>query len=345
MTEQFARERVTWLLPVKNGMPYLPETLASLAGQTDTNWEVLAWDNGSDDGTPSVLHEWIPSRLPGRVVTDRPMGLGLCRAAMVQEAQTELCACCDADDVSFPERLAQQIAFLRAHPDVALVGAQTVRLDTEGSLHGQHGHLPLMHEDMVQWLLLPFGNPIAQPTVLFRRAAVLAAGNYRAVGPVNIEDYELWLRMAAQGHKMANLNVPLVQYRVHPRSTTQQAIAEDRLHEAVRGVFLEHAPALFGLPAEELRALWERRHPCAIAALARAARSLARTQPPSPQSGWISRLRSRSLWVVGQAVAAPNDRVTRWALQRLQPGQPTLPRRALRLGGRIWKRLAGGGGV
>ena len=53
---------VTWLLPVKNGMPYLPETLASIAAQTCGDYQVLAWDNGSTDTTIEELRSWIPSR-------------------------------------------------------------------------------------------------------------------------------------------------------------------------------------------------------------------------------------------------------------------------------------------
>ena len=84
--------RVTWLLPIKDGMPFLPETLASIEAQTYQDWEVLAWDNGSTDGTIQELKRWIPSRLPGRVVTDCPLGLGLSLAQMVLRADTELCA-------------------------------------------------------------------------------------------------------------------------------------------------------------------------------------------------------------------------------------------------------------
>ncbi len=54
---------VTWLVPVKDGMPYLPETLASIEAQTYRNWQILSWDNGSTDGTVAELHKWIPSRM------------------------------------------------------------------------------------------------------------------------------------------------------------------------------------------------------------------------------------------------------------------------------------------
>ena len=151
--------RVTWLLPVKNGMPFLPTTLASIAEQTYQNFEVLAWDNGSTDGTLEELRKWIPSCLPGRIVSDRPMGLGVSLAEMVKEARTELCARIDADDVNLPDRLEKQVEFLRVHPDVALVGTQFIRLDQNGVTHGLVYKVPEEHTAIVLFML--HANPIA----------------------------------------------------------------------------------------------------------------------------------------------------------------------------------------
>ena len=83
--------------------PYLTQTLASIEAQTYRDHEVLAWDNGSTDGSIDELNRLIPARMPGRVITDRPLSLGLCRAALVANATTELCACIDADDINLPE--------------------------------------------------------------------------------------------------------------------------------------------------------------------------------------------------------------------------------------------------
>src|SRR5215207_6266637 len=110
---------VSWLLPVKNGMPYLPETLASIAAQTCGDYQVLAWDNGSTDGSIEELRSWIPSRLPGCVIVDRPAGLGACLAMMVEASETEFCARIDADDVNVPSRLEIQLKFLRNNPEVS----------------------------------------------------------------------------------------------------------------------------------------------------------------------------------------------------------------------------------
>jgi glycosyltransferase involved in cell wall biosynthesis len=160
---------VTWLLPVKNGMPHLPETLASIEAQTYCDWQILVWDNGSTDGTLDELRRWIPSRLPGRVIYDNPLSVGNSLANLVETAQTELCARIDADDVNYRERLEQQVAFLRARPEVTLVGTDVEFIDDKGSVIA--GACTHQHEDTeIRWLLrwqCTFGHP----TVLFRRSA------------------------------------------------------------------------------------------------------------------------------------------------------------------------------
>ena len=62
--------RITWLLPIKNGMPYLSQTLKSIEDQTYKNYEVLIWDNGSTDGTLEEITMLVPARVPRRTVFD-----------------------------------------------------------------------------------------------------------------------------------------------------------------------------------------------------------------------------------------------------------------------------------
>ena len=95
---------------------------------------------------------------------------------------------------------------------------------------------------------------------MFRRSAVLDAGNYRDVGPVNIEDYDLWMRMAVH-HRLANLKEPLLHYRIHDKSATQISLAQNRLQAALDTRFCEHAPALFGCSSEDAQKLRTRAHP------------------------------------------------------------------------------------
>lgn len=208
-------ERVTWLLPVKNGMPFLPETLASIEAQTHKDWEILAWDNGSTDGTLEELQRWIPSRLPGRIISGRPLSLGNSLAALVEMAPTELCARIDADDVNHPERLARQVAFMLEHPQVGLLGAEVNFIDEHGrkrpDLWTQH-----LTDAEIRWSLR-WTTSFNHPAVMFRRSVVLAAGNYADCMPY--EDHDLWFRIA-QIAEVANLPQRLVNYRVHESSVT-----------------------------------------------------------------------------------------------------------------------------
>jgi len=264
--------RVTWMIPVLNGMPYFPLTLASIEAQTFKDFRVIIWDNGSTDGTIEEARRWIPSRIPGRVVTDRPLPLGLARAAMVAECDTEFGALIYADDVNLPERLARQMAFMQDNPDVAVLGSQLRKIDSAGNDLGQLVDYPLSHELIVQEMLR--SNPIGQPAVLLRCAAVLAAGNYRDFSPTHVEDYDLWLRMAAMNFRLANLPETLVQYRIHSSSTTQKSINAKRLDAEMLRRLQQAAPELFGCSGETIKRLREKRHPIAAIPLMKIARHL-----------------------------------------------------------------------
>ncbi len=241
--------RVTWLLPVQNGQPFLDRTLASIARQTYRDFEVLAWDNGSTDGTVDLLRRWIPQRLPGRVVVDRPLGLGASLAAMVIAARSPYCARIDADDVNEPTRLEKQVSLLEARPTVAVVGT-SVRYIDEQDQELPQWHTPALSDAEVRWRLR-FCNAMSHPTVTFRRGMVLSVGNYRDIMP--IEDYELWLRVALR-YQMVNLPQPLVRYRV--RLSSVCAAHHDRIDGFRHDVILKYAEALFpGLSASERQRL------------------------------------------------------------------------------------------
>jgi glycosyltransferase involved in cell wall biosynthesis len=264
---------VTWLLPVKDGMPFLRETLASIAAQTSTDYQVLAWDNGSTDSSITELQRWIATRLPGRIVTGCPLGLGDCLAQMVLQARTEFCARIDADDVNSPVRLERQLAFLREHSNIAAVGSQASRIDESGREHGQYHVLPLHHDDIVHRMLHSW--VMWHPTVLFRRDAVLAAGNYRNWQPV--EDYDLWMRLAVE-HRLANVDACLVKYRVRDNGSTLQAVTKGTLERAIQKCFEANAPTLFGCSVAEANSLRSRRSTFLLPVLLKIARHLRNTQ-------------------------------------------------------------------
>ena len=275
---------VTWLLPVKNGLPFLPEALRSIEAQTCRDWEVLAWDNGSTDGSVDVLDEWVPSRLPGRIVADQPLGLGACLARMVEAAETDLCARLDSDDVALPERLEKQIAFLSDNPGVAVVGTNVMVIDDQGRQTPSGWELPCDDAEL-RWRLR-FASGLMHPTVLFRRSAVLEAGNYRDMKPG--QDYDLWLRVSLIA-KLANLPGKLVRYRQHdqtissntrvPGSQMNRQLVERYVDRLFPGVEREAALRVHELVTAQLDGPVTR---CDIAVLKRAARAAAPSAGEAP---------------------------------------------------------------
>lgn len=213
--------RVTWLMPVLNGMPYLPQTLESIERQTHRQWELYVWDNGSTDGTVEELHRWIPARLPGRVFTGSPLNVADSLKALVEAAPTELCARIDADDLNAPDRIEKQVAFLHANPRTGLVGSWHSVIDQHGKPAGDVRRLPTNEAELL-WQIL-FKSVFCASTVMFRRSVVLEAGNFRFPTrdvPLG-EDTDLMLRVALISH-VANIPEPLLAYRVRPGNTTSR---------------------------------------------------------------------------------------------------------------------------
>ena len=244
---------VTWLLSVKNSLPFLRQTLESIRSQTYENHKLLVWDDCSTDGTLEELQRWVPELIPGRIFSGRSLRLGASLAFLVEQADTELCARIDGDDVNLPQRLERQVAFMQAHPEVGALGSLTEHID-------EHGHqrpawsYPLEDAD-IRWRSR-WQPSLCHPTVMFRRSAVLAAGNYR---DFQVEDFDLWMRMSLLT-EFHNLAEPLVQYRRYESSLTGQV--DDFFPLELRTATL-NAPVLFSGITDTTKALnlWRAAHP------------------------------------------------------------------------------------
>ena len=245
--------RVTWLMPVLNGMPYLRELLDSLVAQTYTNHEIIVWDNGSTDGSVELLKTYIPSRIAGRIVVGQPLPLGICRGRLMEIAQTEFCAAIDADDVHHPMRLARQVAYMRDHPSHVAVGCLPQIIDDNGDLLPDWDYP--VEDAEIRWRTR-WQSSLNAPSTLVRRTAVLRAGNYRNLNTA--EDLDLWMRMAQIG-PMHNLSTSLVQYRRHLSNTTAK-IQDYYLSE--RKIAKANAATIFpGLDGSDAINLWQAAYP------------------------------------------------------------------------------------
>lgn len=209
--------RVSVLMVVRNGMPYIRQAVESLFGQTMHDWELIIADDGSTDQTPLYCRSLTDPRV--RYFPLGQVGLVEARNFTLRTARAPLVAVLDADDLAMPERLQRQHEFLQEHPDCVLLGAQVEDVDPEGRPIGRR-EFPL-EDEALRWRLF-FGMPFIHPSSMFRREAALACGGYRPEFPL-AEDYDLFTRLAEHG-RLANLPQCLLRYRIHPKSLTSERL-------------------------------------------------------------------------------------------------------------------------
>jgi glycosyltransferase involved in cell wall biosynthesis len=189
----------------------LTACLSSITAQTLAPSEIVV----SVDGVlpQSLRLALAAAAMPLRVIeAPRWRGLGPVLADGLLQCRAPIVIRIDADDISLPERCATQVAYLREHPGVAVVGSQLGEfVKTSHQLVGTRT-VPLLAKDVRRFSL--WRNPLNHPTVALRRLDVLAAGNYG--DHPGFEDWELWLRLLRHGATIANLPQTLVVARVGP---------------------------------------------------------------------------------------------------------------------------------
>lgn len=278
------------LLPVLNGAQFLEDALRSLEKQTMTDFVVLVWDNGSTDGTLDILDRWLPKRLPGKVFRGKPQSLGLSLRSLVEEANTELCARMDADDVCQPTRFEKQLHYLKSNPNLALVGTDRECIDIHGKPVGEASSLPHNPTDVLHATLV--GPRILHPSVTFRRRDILQAGNYRDEStpehPYWSEDYDIWMRLQSRA-LVATLPDRLLLYRINPDGVTQMAIKQKRAAQARRRVWERHSERFTGLNTSTALQLHDRKLKFALPAICRVAKHFSKLDSVSVPDRLICR--------------------------------------------------------
>ena len=185
-------------MAVRDGAPWVGEAVASVLRQSVADLELIVVDDGSIDGTAELLAAVSDPRVVIEHVSRRGLTRSLCRAAEL--ARAPMLARLDADDVAERDRLARQLAFLRTHPDVGLVGGAAREIDPSGR---EVRVVRPPTDDLTLRRRLIRENPFVHSSVTMRREAYDRAGGYDAAVVV-AQDYDLWMRMSAVT-RLANL--------------------------------------------------------------------------------------------------------------------------------------------
>ena len=208
---------VTVMMPVHNARPYLRAAVASILSQTLGNLKLLVIDDGSDDGSAALLQELASTDDRIELIRRGRMGQVETRNELLHRAQTDLVACADADDISLPTRLADQLVRMKGDNDLVVLGTQLRIIDRSGHVRG-HMSRPTGAQNVRNALFR--GAAISQPSTMLRRTAIIAAGGYRKCYE-HAEDYDMLLRAVEVG-KVDNTEEVGIDYRVHEQSVSHR---------------------------------------------------------------------------------------------------------------------------
>lgn len=188
--------------------------MSSLQHQTFQDHEVLLFDDGSQDRTVDIISETAKRDHRVKLVGVERVGLVDALKRTIGASKAPLIARMDGDDISHPERLARQVAFLDKYPDIAVVSC-LVRHFPEERIRGGMAR----YEAWLNSLVTPdeiardffVESPLCHPSVVMRREAYEAVDGYLDDGTP--EDYGLWLQLAESGFSFAKVNEVLFYWR------------------------------------------------------------------------------------------------------------------------------------
>lgn len=201
--------RITVLMGIYNCAPTLQEALDSLYAQTYKDFKIVMCDDGSKDDTLKIAEE--NARMHENVIViknERNMGLNYTLNHCLEYADTEYCARMDGDDISLPTRFEKEIKFLDEHPEYAVVSAPMIYFDENGEFRRGKGRGEIKAADFIH------GTPICHAPSMSRTETIKAVGGYSVSDKLlRVEDYHLWFKVFAAGHKLFMMNECLYKMR------------------------------------------------------------------------------------------------------------------------------------
>lgn len=203
--------KISVLTPLYNTNPQqLREMIASILGQTFDDFELLLLNDSPDNAElAEIVGEFDDPRIHFEV-NERNLGISESRNKLLEMALGEYIAIFDHDDISAPDRLAKEVAYLDAHPEVGVVGCWTRKLGASGVLHFPVENLAIKRAMLCECVIVHSSAMI--------RKSVMMENNIRwreSYSPA--EDYKLWAELF---HVTLFHNIPeeLLQWRIHDDS-------------------------------------------------------------------------------------------------------------------------------
>lgn len=228
--------KVSVVVPVYNKGPFLKESFDSIFAQTHADLEVIAIDDHSTDDSLEQLRAIRDPRLRIEQL-ERNMGHPMATQRGFDVATGNYIVRADADDIHLPHRIAEQVAFMEAHPGI---GVSSAWMRTFGA---EEVTWEMPEADAWCKAEILFGMPVLDPASIIRTSVMRAHDiRYRPEWP-RVGSDRLFFLQFLQHTQYGNLQVPLVRYRVGAQNNNHGQSMRERREEVLRHVF-----RLLGMP-------------------------------------------------------------------------------------------------
>ena len=209
---------VSVLMPAFNAGPFVAAAIRSILSQTHSDLELLVADDLSSDQTREVVASLPDPRI--RILhNDRHLGYLRTTNRLFELARGRYVTFQDADDLSEPIRLAEQVRAFQQEPGLGACGTWAQLIDARGGLL-RVDEKPVAPAEIRREMYVR--NPFCGATMMVRMEALRAIGGYReGFEGLSHQDYD-WACRLVERYAARNLPRPLYAYRQHGASNSKQ---------------------------------------------------------------------------------------------------------------------------
>lgn len=228
---------VTILIPSYNHVAYIEKTIDSVMRQTYRAIELIVIDDGSSDGSSQLLPQLAASK-GFRLELQANQGLSRTLNTGIALASGKYICTVGSDDILMLDKIEKQVAFMEAHPEVAVCGGNQLVIDSAGIIVDKRQQFAPQREFSFDDLFLGHKTLIAASSAMMRKDVLNAEGGYDPAIP--LEDMYMWLKLSARGHRIVGLNDVLIYYRKHASNSYKNAAYMMSSMEKTYGLYVDH---------------------------------------------------------------------------------------------------------
>lgn len=217
---------ISVVMSVYNDEKYLSESIESILYQTYHDFEFIIINDGSTDRSLDIIYRYQDKRI--KVVNQDNIGLTKSLNKAILLSQSKYIARMDSDDISLPDRFEKQIRFLEENKEYALVGTNTIKIDTCGNKI-EINKTKYTNEEICS--TFKNRNCIAHGSVMINKLLVGDLLKYDETFPY-AQDFRLWTKIAME-FKIANLQLPLYKLRIHKDSISKMKIEQQSIYAGI----------------------------------------------------------------------------------------------------------------